>query len=69
MPRRARQKVVPLRRPEAELVRVTIRGPADPAQAQALRRAIVRDLAGLAVELLAEGRLRRRDVATSGAKS
>jgi hypothetical protein len=45
------------RRPAAELGRVTVRGPGDAGQARALKRAIVRDLAELAVELLAEGRL------------
>src|SRR5690348_10475291 len=42
----------------AEHVRVAVRGPEDRAEANALRRAIVRDLAELAVGLLAEGRLR-----------
>lgn len=56
MSRAARQRrVIPLHRPSS--ARVVVRGPADPAQAEALRRAIVTDLAGLAVELLAEGRL------------
>ncbi len=41
----------------AERVRVVVRGPSDPAQADELRRAIVRDLATLAVELLADGKL------------
>ena len=36
---------------------MVVRGPADPAEADALRRAIIRDLAQLAVDLLAEGRL------------
>lgn len=61
----ARGKVIPLRRPpRAEpRVRVVVRGPADPAEAAALRRAIIRDLAGLAVDLLAEDRLPPRRAA------
>ncbi len=61
-------RVIPLRRrPDADRVRVVVRGPADPAQAEALRRAFVRDLARLAVDLLAEGRLPPPAVATSRA--
>ncbi len=69
MPGRARQpgKVIPLRRSVAGRVRVIVRGPSDPAAAEALRRAIVRDLAGLAVELLADGRLPEAAVAQSAA--
>jgi hypothetical protein len=52
-----RAKVIPLQRRDAKRVRVVVRGPADPLEADALRRAIVRDLAGLAVDLLAEDRL------------
>lgn len=63
----ARGKVIPLQRPRAtERVRVVVRGPADPREADALRRAIVRDLAALAVDLLAEGRLPPPAVAASG---
>jgi hypothetical protein len=47
-------------------VQVVVRGPTNPAEAEALRRAIVRDLAGLAVDLLAEGRLPLPDVTRSG---
>ncbi len=63
----ARRKVIPLRRrPDAERVRVVVRGPADPSEADALRRAFVRDLADLAVELLAEDRLPPRPRAKTG---
>ena len=59
MPARARQpgKVIPLRRPMATRVRVTVRGPADPVAAEALRRAIVMDLTKLAVNNLLDGKL------------
>ena len=62
----ARQRrVIPLRRPRSG--RVVVRGPSDPVQADALRRAIIRDLAELAVELLAQGRLPAPVVADSDA--
>jgi len=41
----------------AKRPRVIVRGPSDPAAAERLRRAIVAELAELAVELLHQGRL------------
>lgn len=64
-----RGTVIPLERRDAGRIRVVVRGPADPAEAEALRRAIVRDLAGLAVDLLAEGKLPpRAPCAAAGSK-
>lgn len=63
MSRRSRNRTtVPER---SDRVRVIVRGPTDPQEADALRRAIIRDLAGLAVDLLAEGRLPPLPVAGS----
>jgi len=57
--------VAPL--PRTTRTRVTVRGPMEPAAASALRRAIIWDLAALAVDLLAEGRLPAPPVAVSTA--
>lgn len=62
---RPRRKVVPIRRPP-ERVQVVVHGPTNPEEAEAMRKAIVRDLAGLAIDLLADGRLPPSDVARSG---
>lgn len=62
-----RGKVIPLeRRPRAERVRVVVRGPDDPAEADALRRAFARNLARVAVDLLVAGRLPPPPRAKSG---
>jgi hypothetical protein len=55
------------RRPTSELGRVVVRGPKDPAAAEALKRAIVKDLATLAVEMLAKGKLPPAEHAAPGA--